>query len=295
MRWHQLVGFYNLIKLGNFSKAAEAVYRTQSAVTQQLQTLERELDCSLVERVGRGQVIATAEGQELFQFAERMLREQKDVVERIHSIRDKTERTLVIAAPIDTMSKVIPPYVKQFWKSRPDVKLRLIECSLDEVVEGVRSQKFDLGLGLMTHVPSDFTQIRWLPMHHYIIAHKGHKIWRSTLSLSAISKCDLIVPPIMEYAQTGGALASALSKKGLPCNIVLEASSNDRCIEYAQAGMGVFFGLCSDDMVQDLPKDVRAKNLQQLFRSDNIGVFYDGTRKLRPRDQQFLELLFVAN
>lgn len=295
MQWNQIAGFYNLIKLGNFSKAAKAVSRTQSAVTQQVQALELELNCSLVERVGRGQVIATAEGQELFQFAEKSLRERREVIERIQAIRDETERTLIIAAPIDTMSKVLPPYVKHFWESRPDVRLRLIECSLDEVIDGVRSQKFDLGLGLMTHVPSDFTQIRWLSMHHYIVAHKEHSIWQSALDLAAISKCDLITPPITEYAQTGGALISALSKEGLPCNIVLEASSNDRCIEYASHGMGVFFGLCSDDMVRDLPKEVRIENLQQIFRSDNIGIFYDSTRKLRPRDEQFLEFLGVTN
>ncbi|SNT76652.1 LysR family transcriptional regulator [Paracoccus seriniphilus] len=291
MQQHQIVGFYHLIKLGSFTKAAEATYRTQSAVTQQIRALEQELGCKLVEQVSRGVVVATTEGKELFQFAEMYMREQRAVVERIHDIRDETERKLVIAAPIDTMSKVLPSYVKAFWKSRPDVKLRLIECSMDAVVKGIRSQEFDLGLGLLTHVPSDLTQIRWLPMHHYIIAHDSHDIWNTPVNLESISRYNLILPPITEYAQTGSALLSALSKKGLPFNVTLEASSNDRCIEYARNGMGIFFALCCDEMLVDLPKDMRTKKLQHLFRSENIGVFFDGTRKLRSRDEQFLDQL----
>lgn len=291
MQQHQIVGFYHLIKLGSFTKAAEATYRTQSAVTQQLHALEQELGCKLVKRVSRGVVVATLEGQELFQFAEASIQDQRAVVERIHAIRDETERTLVIAAPIDTMSKVLPSYVIKFWGSRQDVKLRLIECSMDDVVRGIRSQDFDLGLGLLTHVPSDLTQVRWLPMHHYIIAHESHDIWDAPVNLEAISKYNLILPPITEYAQTGSALLTALSKKGMPINLTLEASSNDRCIEYARNGMGIFFALCCDEMLVDLPKDMRIKNLQHLFRSENIGVFYDGARKLRPRDEQFLDQL----
>ncbi len=188
-------------------------------------------------------------------------------------------------------SKVLPSYVKTFWDSRQDVKLRLIECSMDDVVKGIRSQDFELGLGLLTHVPSDLTQIRWLPMHHYIIAHESHDIWNAPVNLEAISKHNLILPPITEYAQTGSALLSALSKKGMPFNVTLEASSNDRCIEYARNGMGIFFALCCDEMLVDLPTDMRIKNLQHLFRSENIGVFYDGARKQRPRDEQFLDQL----
>ncbi|MBU2965800.1 LysR family transcriptional regulator [Amphritea sp. 2_MG-2023] len=293
MQWHQLTGFYNLIRLGSFTKAAEACYRTQSAVTQQLQALESELDCKLAIRIGRGKIVATDEGQELFQFAEKMLREQKSVVERIHSIRDKSERTLIIAAPTDTMSKILSPYVKKFWQARPDVKLKMIECSLDEVVAGIRTQKFDLGFGLLAQVPTDLTQVRWLPMHHYIIAHKDHDIWRAPIDLLAISKCDLILPPCSEFAQTGYVLSSALSKKGLPCNIVMEASSNDRCIDYACSGMGVFFGLCSEEMLEHLPEDVLVKDLQSLFRSDNVGVFYESIRKLRVHDKYFIDILNI--
>lgn len=293
MQLHQLVGFYNLVRLGNFTKAADATNRTQSAITQQLHALEKELDCKLVRRVSRGVITATSEGQELFQFAEKMLREQRDVVERIHAIRDKTEASLVIAAPIDTMSKVLPKYVKRFWETRPDVRLRLIECSIDEVVRGVRDQTFDLGLGLLAHVPTDLTQIRWLPLRHHIIARDDHWIWESSVDLSAISKCDLIMPPITEFAQSGSALIAALSQKGLPCNVALEASTNDRCIEYARSGIGVFFALCSDEMLVDLPSGVRAMELSHLFRSENIGIFYDSTRKRRTHEEQFLNLLGI--
>ena len=295
MQWQQINGFYYLVRLGSYSKAAEATYRTQSAVTQQIQSLEKTLNCKLGKRQGRGQFVATPEGVELYRFAETMLRKQAEVIEKITAIRDDTEKMLVVAGPADTMNKVVPPYAKKFMAARADVKLRLIESPLDQVVQDVRQQSVDFGLGLMTHIPSDLTQIRWLPLHHYVVARKDHPIWSTRLDLAALASYPLILPPNTEHAQTGTGLTSALSKAGLPYKVVLEATSVDRCIDYAQSGIGIYFALCSDEMLADLSNDMRASSLGHMFRSENIGVFYNGTKTLRPREREFLSVLNVEH
>ncbi len=40
MEWQQLLGFYQVAKLGSFTKAAAATFRTQSALSQQVKALE---------------------------------------------------------------------------------------------------------------------------------------------------------------------------------------------------------------------------------------------------------------
>ncbi len=51
MEWQQILGFYHVAKLKSFTRAGEATYRTQSALTQQIKALEDELGCELLERI----------------------------------------------------------------------------------------------------------------------------------------------------------------------------------------------------------------------------------------------------
>jgi hypothetical protein len=53
MEWEQLLGFYQVAKLGSLSKASAATLRKQSVLSQQVKSLEKELDCRLLERIGK--------------------------------------------------------------------------------------------------------------------------------------------------------------------------------------------------------------------------------------------------
>ena len=63
MEWQQLLGFYQVAKLGSFTKAAEATFRTQSALSQQVKALEDELGGRLLERLGKRRLKLTAAGE----------------------------------------------------------------------------------------------------------------------------------------------------------------------------------------------------------------------------------------
>ena len=63
MEWQQLLGFYQVAKLGSFTKAAEATFRTQSALSQQVKALEDELGSRLLERLGKRRLQAHSRGR----------------------------------------------------------------------------------------------------------------------------------------------------------------------------------------------------------------------------------------
>ena len=70
MEWQRIIGFYHVTKLGSFTKAAEATFRTQSAISQQIKNLEEELGCQLLERIGKKKVRLTSAGEKFFIFSE---------------------------------------------------------------------------------------------------------------------------------------------------------------------------------------------------------------------------------
>ena len=67
MEWQQIIGFYHVVKQGSFTRAAEATFRSQSALSLQVKSLEKELGCQLIERVGRRKIRMTLAGEKLFQ------------------------------------------------------------------------------------------------------------------------------------------------------------------------------------------------------------------------------------
>jgi len=60
MEWQQIIGFYYVAKLSSFTKAADATFRTQSALSQQIENLEQELECQLFERIGKRKLRLTS-------------------------------------------------------------------------------------------------------------------------------------------------------------------------------------------------------------------------------------------
>ena len=68
----QLRSFLAIVEMGSFTKAAERVHKTQSAVSMHVRRLEEQLGCALFVKHGRGARL-TAEGERLIEFARRII------------------------------------------------------------------------------------------------------------------------------------------------------------------------------------------------------------------------------
>ena len=68
----QLRSFLAIVDCGSFTKAAERVHKTQSAVSMHIRRLEEQLGCALFVKQGRGARL-TAEGERLIEFARRII------------------------------------------------------------------------------------------------------------------------------------------------------------------------------------------------------------------------------
>ena len=86
MEWQQIIGFHHVAKLGSFTKAAEATFRTQSALSQQIKTLESELDCQLFERIGKRRLRLTSAGERFLRFSEAILEKYEHLTEELDEL-----------------------------------------------------------------------------------------------------------------------------------------------------------------------------------------------------------------
>ena len=124
-RLKPLRAFCQTVRLGSVSRAAEALFLSQPAVTLQLQALEREMGARLLERSGR-RLVMTREGEALYELARPLVEgfEGLDTAfrERLHGL-DAGE--LHVAAGSSTILYLLPEIVAAFRTAQPDVRLNL--------------------------------------------------------------------------------------------------------------------------------------------------------------------------
>ena len=107
MELSQLEVFLAVAREHRFSRAAEKLYRTQSAVSQTIRKLEDELGESLFDRSSREGILTDA-GQVLFEYAEKLLNLRHDAHVSLAELRELQKGKLVIGANEFTALYLLP-------------------------------------------------------------------------------------------------------------------------------------------------------------------------------------------
>lgn len=146
MHIETLKTFCDLIETGSFSKAAALNLVSQSAVSQQVKSLEQRFDQQLIER-GQRKGVAPTEAGKIF-YAE-----CKQILERFHALeermRDKSAAiagTIKVATVYSIGLHELPPYVKEFIKAHPQVKVHIEYSRTDKVYEACLNNAIDFGI-----------------------------------------------------------------------------------------------------------------------------------------------------
>ncbi len=141
-----LRSFVAIADHGGFTRAAEAVNRTQSAISMQMKRLEQDvLQRDLFERDGRG-VRLTAEGQVLLGYARRILKLHGEV---INTLREPhMVGSVRIGTPDDYVMRFLPGILSRFAQSFPLVQVE-VHCEPSTLL----LQRKDLDLTIVTREP----------------------------------------------------------------------------------------------------------------------------------------------
>jgi len=137
--------FCDLAETGSFSKAAVLNSITQSAVSQQVRSLETKFQVTLVER-GKRNFALTAEGQAFLEASKEILGIYNNLDRRLHELRDVVAGELKIAAIYSIGLHELPPTLKAFREKYPDVELHVEYRRSQQVYAHVLAGDVDFGL-----------------------------------------------------------------------------------------------------------------------------------------------------
>ena len=164
---------------GSFSSAADALSYTQSAVSQQVATLEAETGMTLLERQARG-VRLTAAGQALVEHAEGILARLEAAEEELSAIAGLRAGKLRMASFPTAGATLMPLAIATFRSSYPDIELTLAEGEPEEIAPRLRAGEFDLALLFEFEEPEEglegVTRVELLKDPMYLALPREHSL-----------------------------------------------------------------------------------------------------------------------
>lgn len=230
--------FVEVVRQGGFSKAAETVHMTQSAVSKAVKQLEDETGLTLLNRNGQ-RIALTDAGEIVYRRAVSMLSERGDLLAELAELRGLGRGRLRVGMPPIGNDILWAPLFAIYRKRYPGIDLMLVEHGSKRLEELVAAGEIDLGASLLP-VPDIFEwqEVRKEPIDALVQA--DHPL----ASRERIGMPDLADMPYILY-DSGFALnpiiLDASRKAGFEPSIIARSSQINFIIELVAAGLGVGF------------------------------------------------------
>jgi DNA-binding transcriptional LysR family regulator len=296
MELQQIIGFYQIAKQESFTKAAVTTFRTQSALSHQVKALENELDCQLIERVGRRKIKLTLAGLRFMEFASSYLDQHQRLFEDISEMKGSMIGRLKIAAQFGPLNYIFPDLVSCYRKRYPRVELKIFESAPFDTIASVKAGDVDFGVVSEALVPGDLAVVRWRHARPCVVTTKGHPLTKlSQISIVDLAKYPLIMTPkILKYS-----LRRRLEKKfmqqGLKYSIAMEASNFELASKYVEIGFGIAFAALGYGVDKDSAGKLVFTPIDNLFKPDHLSVVMRKDTQLRVYQSDFIAMLFQNN
>jgi len=288
-RFKPLRAFCQVARLGSVSRAAEALFLSQPAVTLQLQALERDLGSTLFERIGR-RFSLTREGQVLYELARPLVEGLDGLDGEFRSkLKGLQAGELHVAAGSSTILYLLPALVRAFRDQHPEVQLVLHNVTGQDGLGLLRSDAVDLAVGSMLDVPTDLAYAPVYSFDPMLICPPEHPLaQKADLRLEDLSPYGLILPP--RRLTTYRLVDLVFQQRRVPYTVALEVGGWEVIKQYVAMGLGISIvtSICLTEADQ---QRLVSRNLGEYFPPRSYGVVMRKGKYLSPQARDFIDLI----
>ena len=205
----QLRTFIAIAETGSFTRAADIVHKTQSAVSMQMKRLEERLDRSIFARDGRASKL-TEDGERLLDYARRIV---KLNVETIAAFSDELTGRVRLGVPDDYADRYLPEIMARFSRAYPAIELTVICEETICLLERIKANELDLAIitncsGSMTAENLRQERLLWATSNR----HSTHLEERLPLALGRPT-CGCAAPRSNAWRASGGPIACLFERQ----------------------------------------------------------------------------------
>lgn len=220
---YKLSIFSAVVREGSFSRAAEALFITQSAVSQHIKELEASIGRQLFERGRRG-VALTAHGETLHRYASQIFALVAEAENALVDVAQVASGRLSIGATPGVGIYLVPEWVQQFRQRFPQLSVATKTGVTSEIVQAVMARRLELGFIEGEPDASALGRLAtWVlaPIEQQVVVGQNHPLWGSaSLRLDDLARYSFIVR--QAHSQSRIWLEETLRQRGIAPNIGAE-------------------------------------------------------------------------
>lgn len=226
--------FCRVVEQGSFTRAAEELGYSQSAVSQNVRALEQETGVTLLSRRKDG-VQLTQDGQEFYPYIQAIFQAEQ-ALERKRQETMGLQNSLIRIGTFTSVSRnLLPPMMKRFKEKYPDVRFVLRQGEYTSIPQWIRQGEIDFGFVNQDAVEGMETRLLYED-HMLAVLPQGHRLEeKSSLTLRDISTEPLILLDEGEHS----VLLDAFHSTGLTPNLAYEVYDDYSILSMVRQGLGI--------------------------------------------------------
>ncbi|MNO26120.1 HTH-type transcriptional regulator CynR [compost metagenome] len=142
MNIENIEAFVYINHYGSFNKAAEVLYISQPTVTARIQSLERELDCKVFDRLGK-QINLTDKGKQFLPYAQQILQIYQNGKHQVQA-KGHIPNELRIGSTVSVSNYLMPHLMLHLKRRYPNITIKLMTASTEVLIDKLKSKELDL-------------------------------------------------------------------------------------------------------------------------------------------------------
>lgn len=289
MQIESLKVFCDLAETESFTRAAQINGVTQSAVSQQISSLERQFKSLLIER-SKKKFRLTREGQVLYEYSKQIIQTYEGLFSKLQEIKNVISGAIRVATIYSIGLHDLPPYLKKFLKSYPTVNVHVEYRRSNQVYDDVLSNVVDLGL---VAYPNKDPKLEVVPLRKdvmVLICHPEHPFAkRKTVKLNELNGMKFI--GFQPDIPTRQAIDRVLKDQEVQVQHVMEFDNIETVKRAVEINAGIAIvpqGTVEQEIAKLTLIEVKLEDVQ--FHRP-LAAIYKKNKVLSPAVKQFLAIL----
>ncbi|MBQ7066031.1 MAG: LysR family transcriptional regulator [Lachnospiraceae bacterium] len=281
--------FYTVALHKNISGAAKELFISQPAISKAISKLEQNLETKLFTRSSRG-VTLTFEGELLFEQVKKAFLSIKYGEQQLKKAADLGISTLSIGVSTTLCKYVLLPYLKQFIKENPHIKVSIVCKSSLETIAAIEKGILDIGIvgipanhGNLVYTPIAEIQDTFIATQTYL---KNLKIREGTDKNHLFQNATFMM--LNKENMSRKFIDSYLSKNQIEIGNIIEVDTMDLLIDFAKIDLGiacVIKNFVEEDLKQGTLVEIPLKH---AVSKRKIGFVYENSEHVTDSMKHFI-------